>query len=193
MYMHAHLRYAEALARVGDADRLFAALCQANPIGVTERVPRARPRQSPTYYSSSDGVFDDRLDASARYAALMAGDVDLEGGWRVYSSGPGLYLRLLAETLLGVRSRGDRVELDPVLAPGLDGLTARIPLGDKRLRVTYRVGGAGFGVVRVASGGRELTTAPLVNPYRAAGVSVARGDLLARASGDEVELVVELS
>ncbi|GAA2168140.1 GH36-type glycosyl hydrolase domain-containing protein [Pedococcus bigeumensis] len=193
MYMHAHLRYAEALARVGDADRLFAALCQANPIGVTERVPRARPRQSTTYYSSSDGVFDDRLDASERYAALMAGDVDLEGGWRVYSSGPGLYLRLLAETLLGVRSRGDRVELDPVLAPGLDGLTARIPLGDKRLRVTYRVGGAGFGVVRVTSGGRELTTAPLVNPYRAAGVSVTRGDLLARASGDEVELVVELS
>ena len=65
MYMHAHLRYAEALARVGDGDRLFAALCQANPIGVTERVPRARPRQSTTYYSSSDGVFDDRLDAAS--------------------------------------------------------------------------------------------------------------------------------
>ena len=49
---------------------------------------------------------------------------------------------------------------------------------------------AGYGL---AAGGRELTTAPLANPYRAAGVSVARGDLLARASGDEVELVVELS
>ncbi|WP_157581708.1 hypothetical protein [Phycicoccus sp. Soil803] len=193
MYMHAHLRYTEALARVGDADRLFAALCQANPIGVTERVPRARPRQSTTYYSSSDGVFDDRLDASERYAALMAGDVDLEGGWRVYSSGPGLYLRLLAETLLGVRSRGDRVELDPVLAPGLDGLTARIPLGDKHLRVTYLVGSAGSGVVRVTSGGRELTTTALANPYRAAGVSVARADLLAGASGDDIELTVELS
>jgi CRISPR-associated protein Csx3 len=122
MYMHAHLRYAEALARFGDAERLFSALCQANPIGVTERVPRARARQSTTYYSSSDGAFDDRLDASERYAALMAGDVDLEGGWRVYSSGPGLYLRLLAETLLGVRSRGPRVELDPVLAPTPEGI-----------------------------------------------------------------------
>jgi CRISPR-associated protein Csx3 len=193
MYMHAHLRYAEALARFGEADRLFAALCQANPIGVTERVPRARARQSTTYYSSSDGVFDDRLDASERYAALMAGDVDLEGGWRVYSSGPGLYLRLLAETLLGVRSRGDRVELDPVLAPGLDGLTARVPLGDKRLAVTYRVGAVGSGVVRVTSGGRELACERLANPYRAPGVSVRRSDLLARATGDDLELTVEIS
>jgi CRISPR-associated protein Csx3 len=193
MYMHAHLRYAEALARFGDADRLFAALCQANPIGVTERVPRARPRQSTTYYSSSDGVFDDRRDASERYAARMAGDVDLEGGWRVYSSGPGLYLRLLAETLLGVRARGERVELDPVLAPGLDGLTARIPLGDKGLRVTYRVGSVGSGVTRVTSGGRELATIPLTNPYRAPGVSVRRSDLLSAASGQDIELTVEIS
>ncbi|SDP41980.1 Cellobiose phosphorylase [Pedococcus dokdonensis] len=191
MYMHAHLRYAEALARVGDAEQLFAALCQANPIGVTERVPRARPRQSTTYYSSSDGAFDDRLDASERYAALMAGDVDLEGGWRVYSSGPGLYLRLLAESLLGVRSRGALIEIDPVLAPGLDGLNARIPLGDKGLRVTYRVGSAGSGVVRVVARGRELETTPLANPYRSAGVSVRRADLLAAAVGGEVELTVE--
>ena len=191
MYMHAHLRYAEALARFGSADRLFTALCQANPVGVTERVPRARLRQSTTYYSSSDGVFDDRLDASERYAALMAGDVDLEGGWRVYSSGPGLYLRLLAETLLGVRSRGERVEIDPVLAPGLDGLTARIPLGDKRLQVTYRVGPVGSGVVRVTAGGRELRRTPLENPYREPGVSVARADLLTRANGADIELVVE--
>jgi CRISPR-associated protein Csx3 len=193
MYMHAHLRYAEALARVGESERLFAALCQANPIGVTERVPRARPRQSTTYYSSSDGAFDDRLDASARYAALMAGDVDLEGGWRVYSSGPGLYLRLLTETLLGVRSRGDRVELDPVLAPGLDGLTARIPLGDKRLRVAYQVGPVGSGVVRVTAGGRELPSTTLTNPYRGAGVSVARSDLLAGATGDDIALTVQTS
>jgi cellobiose phosphorylase len=193
MYMHAHLRYAEALARFGAADRLFAALCQANPVGVMDRVPRARLRQSTTYYSSSDGAFYDRLDASERYAALMAGDVDLEGGWRVYSSGPGLYLRLLAETLLGVRSRGDRVEIDPVLAPGLDGLTARIPLGDSRLRITYRVGPVGSGVVRVTAGGRELRRTSLENPYRGPGVSVARADLLARANGTDIELVVETS
>ena len=86
----------------------------------------------------------------------MAGDVDLEGGWRVYSSGPGLFLRLLTETLLGVRARADHVELDPVLDPGLDGLTVRIPLGDRRVRVTYRVREAGVGVCRVTASGVDV-------------------------------------
>ena len=101
MYMHAHLRYAEALARFGDAPGLFAALAKVVPVGITDRVEQARPRQSTTYYSSSDGVFADRSDAPARYADLMRGEVALEGGWRVYSSGPGLFLRLVTETLLG--------------------------------------------------------------------------------------------
>src|SRR6185312_9955909 len=105
MYTHAHLRYAEALARVGDADGLLAALAKANPVGMTERVPSARPRQSTTYYSSSDAVFPDRYAAAEDYAGVRDGTVPLEGGWRVYSSGPGLFLRLVVENLLGLRRR----------------------------------------------------------------------------------------
>ena len=97
MYVHAHLRYAEALARVGDGAGLLRALAMASPWGSTTLVPQARPRQRSCYYSSSDGAFTDRYDAQARYAALIAGDVPLEGGWRVYSSGPGLALRLVVE------------------------------------------------------------------------------------------------
>jgi CRISPR-associated protein Csx3 len=193
MYMHAHLRYAEALARFGDAPGLFAALTQAVPVGITDRVPQARPRQSTTYYSSSDGVFADRSDASARYADLMRGEVALEGGWRVYSSGPGLFLRLVTETLLGVRLRGDRVEVDPVLDARLDGLTACMPLGDRRIRVTYRVGadgsGTGAGVAAVEVRGRAVETTPLSNPYRAPGVSVALDDLVATDGTVEVTVV----
>uniref|UniRef100_UPI0025D5AD9E cellobiose phosphorylase n=1 Tax=Lapillicoccus sp. TaxID=1909287 RepID=UPI0025D5AD9E len=37
MYTHAHLRYAEALARFGDAPGLLAALALANPVGLTDR------------------------------------------------------------------------------------------------------------------------------------------------------------
>ncbi|HYK26009.1 MAG TPA: hypothetical protein VEV18_07105, partial [Steroidobacteraceae bacterium] len=54
MYMHAHLRYAQALAHVGLADRFFRALCQANPIALKEIVPAATLRQANCYYSSSD-------------------------------------------------------------------------------------------------------------------------------------------
>jgi CRISPR-associated protein Csx3 len=177
MYVHAHLRWAEALARVGEAEQLFEALMLANPVGMTDRVGQARPRQSTTYYSSSDGAFADRHDASARYADLMGGEVPLEGGWRVYSSGPGLFLRLLTETMLGLRRRGDRVEVDPVLDPRLDGLIACMPLGGSRVDVTFRVGGRGHGVARVTAGGREIAMTPLANPYRQPGVSVALADL----------------
>jgi hypothetical protein len=46
MYMHAHLRYAQALAHIGEAERFFHALCRANPIGLRELVPTATLRQS---------------------------------------------------------------------------------------------------------------------------------------------------
>jgi 1,2-beta-oligoglucan phosphorylase len=53
MYMHAHLRFAEAMAHYGDADALLLALRQANPIKIRSVVPAARPRQANCYYSSS--------------------------------------------------------------------------------------------------------------------------------------------
>ncbi|HEY8721247.1 hypothetical protein, partial [Pengzhenrongella sp.] len=43
MYTHAHLRYAEALARHGDGEKLLRALLRADPIGVRERIGSAAP------------------------------------------------------------------------------------------------------------------------------------------------------
>jgi len=172
MYTHAHLRYAEALARHGDAERLLEALALANPIGVTERVPNARPRQSTCYYSSSDATFADRYEAGAHYGDVMAAKVALEGGWRVYSSGPGIFLRLVVESLLGVRRRGDLLEIDPVLAPGLDRLQATVPLDGAPLDLTFRIGPGGVGPVALALNGVALASTPLCNPYRRAGVAV---------------------
>ena len=182
MYTHAHLRYAEALARVGDAEGLFRALCLVNPIGVTDRVRGGSPRQSTCYYSSSDAAFADRYDAAEHYPRSLQGKVALNGGWRVYSSGPGLFLRLLVECLLGVRLRGDELELDPVLALDLDGLTARVPLADRSLAIEYRVTTPGFGVRRVTQAGRALPTRPVANRYRPAGVRLSLADLDGAAS-----------
>ncbi len=172
MYTHAHLRYAEALARHGDAGRLLEALALANPIGVTARVPHARPRQSTCYYSSSDATFADRYEAADHYDEVMASAVPLEGGWRVYSSGPGIFLRLIVECLLGVRRRGEVLEIDPVLAPGLDGLEATVPLDGVPVNLTFRVGSRGVGPKAVALNGVALATTPLSNPYRPAGVAI---------------------
>lgn len=172
MYTHAHLRYAEALARLGDAERLLQALALANPIGVTERVANARPRQSTCYYSSSDAAFADRYQAEAQYGDVMKGKVPLEGGWRVYSSGPGIFMRLVVECLLGVRRRGDLLEIDPVLAPALDRLQATVPLDGTSLDLSFRVGDRGVGPVAIALNGVMVQTTPLSNPYRPAGVAI---------------------
>ena len=79
MYMHAHLRYAEALARVGDGPGLLAALALAQPVGMTDRVASARPRQSTCYYSSSDAAFADRYAARDGYRGIFDRTVPLEG------------------------------------------------------------------------------------------------------------------
>jgi len=191
MYTHAHLRYAEALARVGDAPGLLRALCQVNPIGVTERIGSARPRQSTCYYSSSDAAFADREDAERRYPGSLTGEVPLEGGWRVYSSGPGLFLRLVVECLLGVGRRGDDLLLDPVLDPELDGMTARVPITGRLLRLQYQVRAPGHGVRSVSVAGRDLPLQPMNNRYRPAGARLALAGL-GPPDGSEIPVVVRV-
>jgi CRISPR-associated protein Csx3 len=98
--------------------------------------------------------------------------VPLEGGWRVYSSGPGIFLRLVVECLLGVRRRGDLLEIDPVLAADLNGLQATVPFDGIPLDLTFRVGPRGVGPVAVTLNGIALPMTPLSNPYRPAGVAI---------------------
>ena len=164
MYMHAHLRYAEALARVGDGPGLLAALALAHPVGMTDRVSSARPRQSTCYYSSSDADFADRYAARDGYRGIFDHTVPLEGGWRVYSSGPGLFLQLLVQHLLGIRPHGAEVHIDPVLDPGLDGLVVQIPLLGVRRTLRYSVGAHGYGVVSVRAAARNPLDGPAAQP-----------------------------
>ena len=119
MYVHAHLRYAEAMAALGEADALWEALQVVNPVSVTDRVANATLRQRNAYFSSSDAAFPDRYEASEAWSQVKAGAVPVEGGWRIYSSGPGLYINMLIRHALGVRRYfGDRIE-KPLLPPAL--------------------------------------------------------------------------
>jgi cellobiose phosphorylase len=110
MYVHAHLRYAEAMGALGDRQALWDALMVANPIAVTERVAQASLRQRNAYFSSSDAAFRDRYEACAKWELAKAGKVAVDGGWRIYSSGPGIYVALVVQHALGVRRRfGERL------------------------------------------------------------------------------------
>ncbi len=102
MYVHAHLRQAEVLAKLGAADALWQAIALANPIRVTEVLAEASLRQRNTYFSSSDAAFADRYKASSDWGQLSAGTVAVDGGWRTYSSGPGIFTRLLVQLALGL-------------------------------------------------------------------------------------------
>jgi cellobiose phosphorylase len=111
MYVHSHIRYAEAMAVLGDAHALWDALQVVNPIAVTERLPHATLRQRNAYFSSSDAAFRDRYEARAQWERVREGSVPADGGWRVYSSGPGIYLHLLLCRAFGRRREwGTRVD-----------------------------------------------------------------------------------
>lgn len=175
MYMHAHLRYAQMLAHLGHAEAFLDALAQAHPIALTDRVPSASRRQANCYYSSSDAAFADRYEAQAHYGRALAGEVALDGGWRIYSSGPGIALGLVISSLLGLRLAHDTLVIDPVMLPALDGLAVQLTLADLRFELTYRVGPRGHGVERVLDeAGQEMPASRRPHAYRMGALALAR-------------------
>jgi cellobiose phosphorylase len=166
MYTHAHLRYAQALAHVGESERFFHALCQANPIGLSALVPTAAPRPSNSYYSSSDAAFADRYQASAEYERVRDGTIRLEGGWRVYSSGAGILSSLVVQHLFGLRLEADALLIDPVMPASLNGMRVRFVLLQREIEITYEIKGPGFGVTALLLNDRPLSFEEEPQPYR---------------------------
>lgn len=189
-YVHAHIRYAEAMAKVGDAERLWQALQVINPVGLEQVVPGAVARQSNVYFSSSDADFADRIEAAARWAELRAGRVPVRGGWRLYSSGPGLYLHKVRACLLGLRESFGDVVFDPVLPRSLDGLVAETHLCGRPVRVSYAVRHGSSCPRSVRINGRLLDGEREANPYRPGGlrVPVQLISSLLQASDNVVEI-----
>jgi len=192
MYMHAHLRHAEMLAHLGLGARLLQALSLAHPVALHERVPAATLRQANCYYSSSDAAFADREEAGRRYAEAIAGRVPLDGGWRVYSSGPGILIGIVVERLLGLRIEHRRLVFDPVLAPELDGLQLQWCFGSDVLDICYRVGPAGHGPTRITLGAHELHFEREPNRYRTGGAAVSRAAFAAALAHGARTLQIEL-
>ncbi|PWD49810.1 hypothetical protein C8046_02970 [Serinibacter arcticus] len=125
----------------------------------------------------------DRYAALRDWDAVRAGEVEVEGGWRIYSSGPGIALRIVVESVLGVVRRADALVLDPVLVPGLDGLRVTVPLWGRRVAIVYRVGSRGYGPRTASVDGVALATTREHNPYREGGLRIARAELLERLDG----------
>jgi CRISPR-associated protein Csx3 len=174
-YVHAHIRYVEAMARIGRPDEAFWGLLAVCPIGLDLDVPSALPRQANAYFSSSDAAFLDRRQASRRIGRLRTGRVGVRGGWRVYSSGPGIFVNQLISRVLGLRTHYDDAVFDPVLPGCADGLTFDVEHDGRPVRYLFHVAGAGFSPSEVRVNGRPLEGGRYQdNPYRAGGLLVSR-------------------
>jgi cellobiose phosphorylase len=192
MYTHAHLRWAEALAHLGDGEAAYQALRQAIPVGLRGVVPNASLRQANCYTSSSDADFKDRYEASARYEDVRSGAVAVEGGWRVYSSGAGIAVRLVRERLLGLRLGRTSIGIDPVLPRVLDGLAVRVVLEGHEVTLRYRVGPHGHGPRAITCNGTPLPFNREAHPYRTGGAEVATDALRERLRQGDNQIDIEV-
>jgi cellobiose phosphorylase len=127
MYTHSHLRYGEAMSDIGEFVALWEALLVANPIAVTDQLGHASLRQRNAYFSSSDAAFDDRYQASDEWARVREDKIAVDGGWRIYSSGPGLYANMLIRHAFGLRRQFAKRVVTPSLKKSRKDLTLLWP------------------------------------------------------------------
>lgn len=192
MYIHEHIRYAESLACTGKAGAFVRALRQANPVGYHEIVPCGDVRQSNCYYSSSDVIFGNRYEADERYDEIRTGRITLRGGWRIYSSGPGIYIGLVVNRLLGLRTQSLNFIIDPVMPHTFDGLEASIMLSGRQVTFIYRVEADTFGPKSVIINGKPVVFTIEDNRYRRGGAVISKDDFLKLLDQKENQVVVLL-
>ncbi|WP_173918846.1 GH36-type glycosyl hydrolase domain-containing protein [Halobacillus sp. Marseille-Q1614] len=187
-YVHAHIRFVEAMAKLGKEEEVWKGLQMINPIGIQEVVPNAEIRQSNAYFSSSDGKFNTRYEAEENFEKLRDGSVPVKGGWRIYSSGPGIYMNQLISNCLGIRQEGGDLVIDPVLPNIFNGLSFDYEFNKKPVTFVYHLGHEEKNVV---INGETIESFDLAkNAYREGGIKVSRKE--AEKWLNEEENVIEI-
>lgn len=172
MYVHEHIRYAEALALTGQADAFLHALRQAIPVAYREIVPSGDIRQSNCYYSSSDAIFKSRYEADRLYSDIIRGNLTLRGGWRVYSSGPGIFIGIVMSHLFGLRISWGKVIIDPVMPRSLDGVQLSVKFLNRSLTLRYSVKERNCGPEKICINGTVVDFTEEENSYRRGGAVI---------------------
>ncbi|MFN8206070.1 MAG: amylo-alpha-1,6-glucosidase [Bacteroidales bacterium] len=192
MYVHEHIRYAEAQALLGRPEAFVNALRQAIPVGYREIVPCGDIRQANCYYSSSDVAFRSRYEADELYDEIKTGKLTLRGGWRVYSSGPGIYIGLIISRLLGLRIESGIVILDPVIPKSMDGLSVSLDFLGRPVQIRYRIREKGFGPEAIYVNGKEIRFTREENKYRKGGAVIARKEMVGwlREKENNIEIIL---
>lgn len=125
-YVHAHIRYIEAMCKMDDGVRAYHALKVVNPILANKYLKHANLRQRNAYYSSSEGDVDNRYVYDAEFAKMKTGEILVKSGWRIYSSGPGIYLNQLLKNFMKMDVATDGSVSIDCICEELKGLTLEI-------------------------------------------------------------------
>lgn len=188
MYVHAHIRYIEAMTKIGHADAVWEALTAINPIGITDRVKNAATRQANAYFSSSDGDFRTRYEAQEHFGDLQTGKVQVKGGWRIYSSGPGILFNQIVTHWLGIRAHSGKLVIDPVLSQKQNDYRFRFNCFGKPATFVYHIAA---GIERkIQLNGADIPFSLTNNPYRVGGMEISTETL--REHLDETENVFDV-
>ena len=192
MYVHEHIRYAESQAILGRADAFVKALRQANPVAYREIVACGDIRQSNCYYSSSDVTFKNRYEADERYDEIKTGKIELKGGWRVYSSGPGIYITLITSRLLGLRTEFRNIIIDPVIPDALDGFSASLIFLGHSTTFKYAVKEGNFSPKVISVNGKAIEYTFETNKYRKGGAVIPVDQFIALLNRQENIVEIQL-
>jgi cellobiose phosphorylase len=112
---------------------------------------------------------------------LKDGTVPVKAGWRIYSSGPGIWFNQLVSNYLGIRLGTNHVEFDPIVD---DDMHVNLRLFGVETTVQFRTGEPS-----VTLNGQRLNGHTLLNPYRKAGQRVEKDEFL-RYAQEKNELVI---
>ncbi|PHZ86516.1 GH36-type glycosyl hydrolase domain-containing protein [Paremcibacter congregatus] len=192
MYTHAHLRYAETLAKTGHAAAFMKALRQANPVAYRDVVPCGNIRQSNCYYSSSDATFKNRYEADEKYEDLIAGKVTLKGGWRIYSSGPGIFIGLIISHFLGLRDSFGNTIIDPLISSDLNDMCASITFLGRHITFKYTVSEECCGPKSITINNVSVPFERENNQYRLGGAVIPTDKFLALLNEEKNSIEVHL-
>ena len=165
-YCHANVRYLEAMHKLGFASHFYDGMSKINPIIVTDVVKNAMPRQRNSYFSSSDGCFNTRYEAKANFGKLKTGEVNVKGGWRVYSSGPGIYLNALITDFLGIKEEAGSIIIDPVIPSHLGDFSFKYKINGIDVNINYHLNKT---KKRLLINGKDVDYIDFRNSYRSGG------------------------
>lgn len=137
-YCHAHIRYCEFLQKMGWKEKFNKEFWKINPIIIKDVVPNALARQRNSYFSSSDAFFKTRYQVQEHFEDIRNGKIGVKGGWRVYSSGSGIYMYNLITGLFGIEIIDNKLTLRPNVLD--EGLKIEFKVFNKLITFIYHQG-----------------------------------------------------